>query len=238
MLDLHQTAGPATPTVPLDRSLVIWRPAIMVLPVNIEPMKIKVGPFNILPAMAGAYKLMPVSWAHKAYVKQNAPDPNKLPRDLHDLTGESPYTMEEVVPGRLWEVTYLTENMAMTDKKTKDGMKVLGIDPTSEEFKEKALAGAASHGPAAEELCRQDLVTALEWYNKTSLTPEEERLAFSDKKRMYVVRLATGELLLYNAIRVREEHGFKAWLDGLGRVAWVVIGSCFHTSFLPHIFKL
>ena len=135
-------------------------------------------------------------------------------------------------------MTYLTENMAMTDKKTKDGMKVLGIDPTSEEFKEKALAGAASHGPAAEELCRQDLVTALEWYNKTSLTPEEERLAFSDKKRLYVVRLATGELLLYNAIRVREEHGFKVWLDGLGRVAWVVIGSCFHTSFLPHIFKL
>ena len=45
----------------------------MVLPVEVEPMKIKVGPFNILPAMAGAFKLMPVSWAHKAYVKQNAP---------------------------------------------------------------------------------------------------------------------------------------------------------------------
>ena len=49
----------------------------MVLPVNIEPMKIKVGPFNILPAMAGAYKMMPVSWAHKAEAKQNAPAPSK-----------------------------------------------------------------------------------------------------------------------------------------------------------------
>ena len=210
----------------------------MVLPVDIEPMKIKAGPFNILPAMVKAYQLMPTSWAHKAYVKQNAPDPTKFTRDLHDLTGESPYTRVEVVPGRLWEVTYLTENMALTDKKTREGMKVLGIDPTSEVFKEKALAGAASHGPEAVELCKKDLVTALEWYNKTSLTSEEERLAFSDKKRMYVVKLESGELLLYNVIRVREEHGFKAWLDGLGRVGWVVIGSCYHTSYLPHIFKL
>ena len=210
----------------------------MVLPVDIDPMKIKAGPFNILPAMAKAMRLMPTSWAQKAYVKQNAPDPTKFTRDLHDLTGENPYTMEEVVPGRLWVVTYLTENMAMTDRKTKDGMRFLGIDPTSEVFKKKALAGAASHGPEAEELCKKDLVTALEWHTKTSLTPEEERLAFTDKKRMYVVKLASGELLLYNAIRVREEHGFKAWLDGLGKVGWVVIGSCYHTSFLPHIFKL
>ena len=175
---------------------------------------------------------------HQAYVKQNAPDPTRLPRDLHDLTGESPYTTAEVMPGRPWEVTYLTENMAMTDEKTKEGMKVLGMDPTSEVYKEKVLAGAASHGPEAVELCKRDLVTAMEWNNKTFLTPEEERLAFSDKKRMYVVKLTGGELLLYNAVRVREEHGFKAWLDGLGRVGWVVLGSCCHTSFLPHIFKL
>ena len=210
----------------------------MVLPVDIEPMKMKVGPFNILPAMVGAIKLMPTRWARKGYVKANAPDPNKFTKDLHDICGENPYTTVEVIPGRMWEVTYLTENMGMTDKKTMDGMKMLGIDPTSEVFKEKALAGAASHGPEAVELCKRDLETALVWYNKTSLTPEEEKLACCDKKRMIVVRLAGGELLLYNAIRVREEHGFRAWLDGLGRVGWVVIGSCYHTSFLPHIFKL
>ena len=175
---------------------------------------------------------------HQAYVKQNAPDPTQLPHDLYDLTGENPYTMAEVVPGRLWEVTYLTENKGMTDKKTKDGMKMMGMDPSSEVYKDKVLAGAASHGPKAVELCKRDLVTALEWNNKTSLTPEEERLACTDKKRMYVVKLASGELLLYNAIRVREEHGFKGWLDGLGKVGWVVLGSGCHTSFLPHIFKL
>ena len=212
----------------------------MVLPVDIEPMKMKVGPFNILPAMVGVFKMLPTSWAQKAYVKQNAPDPDpsKFPRDLHDLAGENPYTTVEVVPGKLWEVTYLTENKAMSDKKTMEEMKMLGIDPTSEVFKAKALAGAASHGPEAVELCKKDLVTALEWLNKTSLTPEEERLVFSDKKRMHVVKLPSGMLLLYNAIRIREEHGFKAWLDGLGQVGWVVIGSCYHTSFLPHMFKL
>ena len=39
-------------------------------------------------------------------------------------------------------------------------------------------------------------------------------------------------------VLIREEHGFKAWLDGLGRVDWVVVGSCYHTLYLPATFKL
>ena len=39
-------------------------------------------------------------------------------------------------------------------------------------------------------------------------------------------------------VRIREEHGFKTWLDGLGRVDWVVVGSCYHTLYLPATFKL
>ena len=39
-------------------------------------------------------------------------------------------------------------------------------------------------------------------------------------------------------VLIREEHGFKAWLDGLGRVDWVVVGSSFHTNYLTSVLKL
>ena len=38
-------------------------------------------------------------------------------------------------------------------------------------------------------------------------------------------------------VLIREEHGFKAWLDGLGRVDWVVVGSSYHTLYLPALCK-
>ena len=41
-------------------------------------------------------------------------------------------------------------------------------------------------------------------YDQTTLTPEEEKMAFNEKKRMYVVRLPdSGEVLLYNCVRIR-----------------------------------
>ena len=39
-------------------------------------------------------------------------------------------------------------------------------------------------------------------------------------------------------VLIREEHGFKAWLDGLGRVDWVVVGSSFHTNYLTSVLEL
>ena len=64
------------------------------------------------------------------------------------------------------EVTYTTEALAMTDRKTREGMKLMGLDPASAKCRAKCLAGAASHGPEARAVCERDLATAQEWLSK------------------------------------------------------------------------
>ena len=67
------------------------------------------------------------------------------------------------------QVTYTTEALAMTDRKTREGMKLMGLDPASAKCRAKCLAGAASHGPEARAVCERDLATAQEWLSKVSL---------------------------------------------------------------------
>ena len=67
------------------------------------------------------------------------------------------------------EVTYTTEALAMTDRKTREGMKLMGLDPASAKCRAKCLAGAASHGPEARAVCERDLATAQEWLNKVGI---------------------------------------------------------------------
>ena len=64
------------------------------------------------------------------------------------------------------QVTYTTEALAMTDRKTREGMKLMGLDPASAKCRAKCLAGAASHGPEARAVCERDLATAQEWLSK------------------------------------------------------------------------
>ena len=61
----------------------------------------------------------------------------------------------------------------MTDEKEKKAGKMMGMDPMSEVWETKCLAGAASHGPEAVEICKKDIKTAREWHTKTTFTDEE-----------------------------------------------------------------
>ena len=63
------------------------------------------------------------------------------------------------------------------------------------------------------------------------------RSCYWNSLNMFVARLGPSSLLLYCPVRVREEHGFKAWLDSLGTVDWVVVGSSYHTLYLPALCK-
>ena len=172
--------------------------------------------------------------------KQNAPKLTKLARDLHDIAGENPYKIEEIVKERMWEVSHIHEDAFYTDKSTPTGMKILGIDPYSEESKAKILEGAATHGSEAVEIAKKDIEDLIKWYNKTKagdLSQEELKMACHSKNRMFVLKLDSGSLLLYNVCKIREEYGFKAWLDGLGKVEWIVVGSCYHTNWLHGVFQ-
>ena len=51
--------------------------------------------------MTSMFRMMPASMRKNAVSKDNAPNPAKLRRDLHDEFGETPYKTEEVVPGKV-----------------------------------------------------------------------------------------------------------------------------------------
>ena len=56
--------------------------------------------------MTSVCRMMPASMRKNAVSKDNAPNPAKLRRDLHDEFGETPYKTEEVVPGKV-DIYYL-----------------------------------------------------------------------------------------------------------------------------------
>ena len=207
------------------------------LPVEVEPVE----GGCMMAVMMRIFRMMPASMRKSAVSKDGAPDPAKVgtvKRDLHDAFGENPYTIEETVPGKVWHVLYTYEDATMTDPKARADAAKWGIDPNSEKWRQKVLAGAESHGPQAVEACRQDIERFKEWSKRNEFTEEEIRKTFSEELSMAVVKLNSGGLLLYCPVMIREEHGFRAWLEGLGKVEWIVVGSCFHTNYLAGVFKL
>ena len=148
-------------------------------------------------------------------------------------------------------MSYRLENRSLTSKKAKEEAKGFGMDPTSESYRQKCLAAAAELGPQFVERTKLDLATAAEWYNKENATEAEVWSSFlihrdsetsgltpllqaletteTNVLRMLVVRLESGALLLYAPVRMREEVGFGAWLDSLGKVEWIIVASSSHT---------
>ena len=112
---------------------------------EVKQMEMKVLGFNIFPLVIWIFNLMPDSWRKSLISKKNAPRQGSGPalKDIFDLTGESPYEKEEIVPGRLWVVTHMKEEAGVTRQEKKRQVKALGWDPTSTKFQERCLEGAA-----------------------------------------------------------------------------------------------
>ena len=130
---------------------------------------------------------------------------------------------------------YFMENRSLTSTKDKKAAKGFGMDWTDEEVKKKVVAGAEAEGGRAVQEVTKDLEKMATWWNKTEWTMEERFSTPPMPVNMMVVRLASGGLLLYAPTRIREEAGFAAWLDSLGRVDWVVVASSWHTLSLPAV---
>ena len=162
----------------------------------------------------------------QAYLLHNSPTPERIPLDQQDCLGTSPYVMEEVGAG-VWRVTYTVETLGLTGAKTG----LMDTDWTSEAVRGAVLAGAATEGEVMVEVAKADLSRAAAWWMKREWGREERLAAPATKLVMLVVRLASGGLLLYGAVRAREE--VVAWLAALGRVEWVVAPAAYHTLFLP-----
>ena len=103
-----------------------------VLPIDIEPMEMKVMGINMIPIIGKVFNMMPKNMRKKTICKFNAPNPDTNPRDLHDVTGENPYETEEIVEGKVWLVKYTQENTGMTDEKEKKADTVADCRDTKE----------------------------------------------------------------------------------------------------------
>ena len=199
------------------------------LHVQLKPIEWKVMGINIYPAIIWMFNNMPEEMRRSALAKTNAPRPGSQTRDMFDITGESPYEREEVVPGKVWVVTYRHEDKGSTDTETKKQMAAFGMDPTSASFQSSSLAAAELMGEEAVAACKRDIERAVRLFNKETYTKDELREVMTYKLRMFIVRLSGGSLLLYTPCRLREEVGLKSWVDSLGRVEWIVLGSSSHT---------
>ena len=140
-----------------------------------------------------------------------------------------------MVEGKIWRFTYAMEDRSKIDAKAKKQAASFGSDYSNPEVQKKILAGAASDGAKAVEVAKKDLEKMLTWWNKKDWTMEERFDPPAFKVNSTVVRLNSGGLLLYAPMRIREEEGFAAWLESLGKVEWIVIGSSFHTLILPTV---
>jgi len=194
-------------------------------------MQMKVLGFNIFPLIIWIFNLIPDSWRKSMMSKQNAPKPGFVEglKDIFDLAGEFPYEKEELVAGKVWTVTYKSEDPGLTRESAKNEAKAFGMEPTSAEFQKKVLESAARLGPEMVEICKKDIEKAIKQFNKKTFTDEELKECLTSKLRMFVVKLTGGSLLLYSPCRIREDTGLKSWLDSLGRVEWIVVGSSYHT---------
>ena len=149
-----------------------------------------------------------------SYVRQCS---HKLAIFRYDCLGESPYTISEVVPGRLWQVQYETANSMFATKEKKEQAAFFGMDPTDPEYKDRVLAGAAQHGEKAVEMAHHDIQKAVEVFALESFTDRQLFETATYTLNSFVVKLNSGGLLLYAPVNIRNETGFADWLDGLGR---------------------
>ena len=117
-------------------------------------MEMKVMGFNIFPMITWMFNHIPDSWRKSMMSKQNAPKPGQALKDIYDLAGESPYEKEEVIPGKVWAITYRTEDAGVTRESAKNEAKAFGMDPLSEEFQRKCLEAAARFGSHVVEICK------------------------------------------------------------------------------------
>lgn len=203
------------------------------LPLEVPPPKTSV---TLIAAIMDA---LPASIRRNMNVQNSAPK-NAPPKDWWDHFQENPYAIQEVEPGKVWKVAYTMENFFALDPKAKPVAKLLDMDFTSEKGQWKVMQGAETDGRRASAQAHKDLEKLREFealYKEKGYCADTVRAAQSNCLNMIVVKLNSGGLLLYCPVQVRDEPGFGKWLDSLGPVEWIVVGSSSHTTYIPSVIK-
>ena len=166
-----------------------------------ENFKIKVLGVNVLPAYKKALQFTSDQKRKETIAQMGAPDPKKPALDLYDCKKENPYTIEEILEGKIWRVGYKMEGVSYTRPENKKNAKMIGMDPTNKEYREKVLAAAKGYGEEAVSVAKKDLENASAWFKKDTWTREEVFNATPLILNMIVVKLNGGGVLLYAPVK-------------------------------------
>ena len=199
-----------------------------------EEFKIKVLGLNVLPAFKKVLKLQSDNKRRETTAQMSAPDPKRPVLDLFDCKRENPYTIEEILEGKVWRVGYKMEGMSYTRNENKKNAKMIGMDPTTKEYREKVLAAAKEYGEEALAAAKKDLENAIAWWKKDTWTKDEVFTAPPLLLNMIVVKLNGGGVLLYAPVKIHKDvsHLLFSWLQSLGPVQWLMVPSATHTLLL------
>jgi len=201
--------------------------------------ELKVYGFDLMPAVGAILKSIPESTRRNMFAKAGAPKTDDPP-DWFDLFGEDPYKVEEVVPGKVWSVRYLTANFMAFDLDAKAFQKIGGVDMMEESTGARIMRNAEQFGREVSHQARKDLESIIKFENmiiEKGQCDETVRTAGPVPLYMSVVKLNNGDLLLYSPVKIHDDVDFGRWLENLGVVKWIVLGTSAHSLQLPAVMK-
>ncbi|XP_023344609.1 uncharacterized protein LOC111713869 [Eurytemora carolleeae] len=208
------------------------------LPIEVASPRMEAAGVNVLPLIHAVVKALPHSMRENFMAKVSGPKEERIV-DWFDVFNEDPYKIDEVVKNKVWKVEYKLQNSLAFSKEGSAMGKMLGMSFDDEESAWKVMQGVEASGRIASAQALKDLETCRqikELIAKEGKTKETIRAAGPWIMNMIVVKLDNGDIMLYSPVQVREET-LGPWLDSLGTVKWIVLGSSAHTLQVQDVMK-
>ena len=175
-------------------------------------------------------KILPKSVLKKLMMKMSAP--KSRPLDLYEAFKEDKTEIVEVEKNRVWIVTHVRGGEEPKD------FKAIGLSPTQKNY-DKAMEAAKLVGEETVKQTEKDWSTLKDYI---AIDPKEGKKgeyckAYHQDSIMVVVKLPSGELILFNPVPIHDGTKLDEWMKTMGKVKFLVIGSSYHTLFMPETLK-
>ena len=173
---------------------------------------------------------VPQAALKKILTKMNAP--KSRPLDVYEVFQEDPNEIIEVEKNKVWMITYKYGGGDPKDSRA------MGLGPEQKNY-DKIMEAAKCFGEETVNQAEKDW-NALKDYFAIDVKEGIKGAYCKAVKQMLimaVVKLKSGDILLYSPIQIHEGTILDNWLKDLGPVKYVIIGSCYHTLHLKSTLK-
>ena len=176
-------------------------------------------------------KILPQGVLKKLMLKMSAP--KSRPLDIYETLQEDDTKIIEIEDNKVWLVTHTRGG---EDPK---GLSGIGLSPVQKNY-DKIMEAAKPLGEDIVKQAEKDWSTLKDYI---AIDPKEGIngeycKAWRQGSIMVVVKLRSGGLLLYNPVPIHEGTKLDEWMKTMDSVKYVVIGSCYHTLFIPEALKM